>query len=85
MSAVHLRYVAAVELLGERDEALEELRADLQDVKNLYRDQIEYLVKQLTTPPGSLITAGADAVGAGNVTDGSLSTADSGRPYAAPA
>lgn len=31
------RYVAAVELLGERDEALEELRADLQDVKNLYR------------------------------------------------
>ncbi|GAX82954.1 hypothetical protein CEUSTIGMA_g10381.t1 [Chlamydomonas eustigma] len=42
------RYVAAVELLGERDEALEELRADLQDVKNLYRDQIEYLVKKLT-------------------------------------
>ena len=31
------RYVAAVELLGERDEALEELRADLMDVKNLYR------------------------------------------------
>ena len=31
------RYVAAVELLGERDEALEELRADLQDVKHLYK------------------------------------------------
>jgi hypothetical protein len=32
------RYVAAVELLGERDEALEELRADLMDVKSLLRD-----------------------------------------------
>ena len=41
------RYAAAVEMLGERDEALEELRADLQDVKNLYRDQIEFMVMQL--------------------------------------
>jgi hypothetical protein len=36
--AAALRYVAAVELLGERDEALEELRADLMDVKTLLRD-----------------------------------------------
>lgn len=35
------RYGAAVELLGERDEALEELRADLMDVKGLYKDQID--------------------------------------------
>lgn len=41
------RYTAAVEMLGERDESLEELRADLQDVKNLYRDQIEFMVMQL--------------------------------------
>lgn len=43
----HSRYLAAVELLGERDEQLEELRADLMDVKELYRDQIEYMVQQL--------------------------------------
>ncbi len=41
------RYAAAVEMLGERDESLEELRADLEDVKNLYRDQIEFMVMQL--------------------------------------
>jgi hypothetical protein len=52
------RYTAAVELLGERDEKLEELKADLQDVKELYKDQIEFMVAQLTalhsagvTPP----------------------------------
>lgn len=36
-----------MELLGERDEALEELRADLMDVKNLYREQIEFMCEQL--------------------------------------
>lgn len=48
MCALVCRYVAAVELLGERDETLEELRADLMDVKNLYREQIEFMVMQLT-------------------------------------
>lgn len=42
------RYVAAVELLGERDEALEELRADLMDVKTLLRDVT--LASTLVTP-----------------------------------
>jgi prefoldin subunit 5 len=41
------RYTAAVELLGERDEQLEEMAADLTDVKQLYKQQIEALVAQL--------------------------------------
>lgn len=41
------RYAAAVELLGERDEQLEEMAADLADVKQLYKQQIEALVAQL--------------------------------------
>ncbi len=48
MGCVCHRYVAAVELLGERDESLEELKADLMDVKQLYREQIEYMALQLT-------------------------------------
>lgn len=40
------RYRAAVELLGERDEEVEELRADIQDVKELYKEQIALLVEQ---------------------------------------
>lgn len=48
-----MRYAAAVELLGERDERLEELSADLRDVKSLYQDQIEFFVLQLSAlqPP----------------------------------
>ncbi len=49
------RYLAAVELLGERDEALDELRNDLMDVKNLYREQIDWLIARLQeAAPGSL-------------------------------
>ena len=50
------RYAQAVELVGERDEQVEELKADLTDVKHLYRDQIEFMCEQLvaaTTPRGS--------------------------------
>lgn len=46
-AALESRYAAAVELLGERDEALEEMAADLADVKQLYKQQIEALVAQL--------------------------------------
>lgn len=59
---ISIRYTAAVELLGERDEALEELRADLMDVKLLYRDQIEYLVKQLALDGGGKGNPVSDAV-----------------------
>jgi hypothetical protein len=47
LHALASRYAAAVELLGERDEQLEELAADLADVKQLYKSQIEALVAQL--------------------------------------
>ena len=39
--------LACTEMLGEKEERLEELRADLQDVKQLYKDQIEFMVEQL--------------------------------------
>ncbi|GMH42092.1 hypothetical protein BSKO_10011 [Bryopsis sp. KO-2023] len=42
------RYNACVELLGEREERLAELEADLQDVKELYRDQISFMAEELT-------------------------------------
>lgn len=38
------RLAAAEELLGEREESLSELRADLADVKQVYREQIEFCV-----------------------------------------
>lgn len=50
------RLAAAEELLGEREERLAELSADLADVKLLYKDQIEFMVEQLAiakTPPAS--------------------------------
>lgn len=39
--------LACTEMLGEKEERLEELKADLQDVKQLYKDQIEFMVEQL--------------------------------------
>lgn len=39
--------LACTEMLGEKEERVEELRADLQDVKQLYKDQIEFMVEQL--------------------------------------
>ncbi len=39
--------MACTEMLGEKEERLEELKADLQDVKQLYKDQIEFMVEQL--------------------------------------
>ncbi len=49
------RYIAAVELLGERDESLEELRADLHEVKHMYKDQIEFMCMQLTVLQASSV------------------------------
>ena len=37
------RYASALELMGERDEQVEELQADLEDVKQMYREQINLL------------------------------------------
>ena len=58
------RLAAAVELLGEKEERLAELTADLMDVKALYKDQIEFMVEQLSiaqSPPASPAPAFASA------------------------
>eukprot|EP00898_Chlorokybus_atmophyticus_P006683 jgi/Chlat1/7015/Chrsp56S06690 len=47
MDALRKRHASALELMGEREEQAEELRADLMDVKELYRDQIDMLVSQI--------------------------------------
>lgn len=44
---VQQQLLACTEMLGEKEERVEELRADLQDVKQLYKDQIEFMVEQL--------------------------------------
>lgn len=54
------RYAAAVELLGERDEQLEEMAADLMDIKHMYKQQIEALVVQLAAA-GSPAPAAPDS------------------------
>ncbi|RKO85057.1 hypothetical protein BDK51DRAFT_46853 [Blyttiomyces helicus] len=40
-------YLAALELLGERTEEVEELRQDIKDVKDLYKGQVDTLLAQL--------------------------------------
>lgn len=42
-----LRHQTALELMGEREEQVEELHADLMDVKQLYRSQISELVSRI--------------------------------------
>ena len=46
-AAIEQQLLACTEMLGEKEDRLEELRADLQDVKQLYKDQIEFMVEQL--------------------------------------
>lgn len=46
-AALEANHQAAVEMLGEKDERMEELWADLLDVKHLYRDQIEFMATRL--------------------------------------
>eukprot|EP00249_Psilotum_nudum_P011130 c22980_g1_i1 orf=618-3401(-) len=47
MDALRRRHASALELMGERDEEVEELRADLADIKQMYREQIDMLVSQI--------------------------------------
>ncbi len=42
---VNARYETTLELLGEKSELVEELRADVQDVKDMYRELVERTVK----------------------------------------
>ncbi|OAD01912.1 hypothetical protein MUCCIDRAFT_40287 [Mucor lusitanicus CBS 277.49] len=41
------RYQTLLELLGEKAEQVEELKADLQDVKEMYKSQIIDLVQKI--------------------------------------
>ncbi|XP_030525334.1 golgin candidate 5 [Rhodamnia argentea] len=47
LEALRRRHSAALELMGERDEELEELRADIVDLKEMYREQVNLLVNQI--------------------------------------
>ena len=41
------RYNMALELIGEKEEQAEELRADIEDMKILYKTQINELVEKV--------------------------------------
>ncbi|GJU28944.1 golgin candidate 5 [Tanacetum coccineum] len=47
LEALRVRHSAALELMGERDEELEELRADIVDLKEMYREQVNMLVNKI--------------------------------------
>ncbi|KAJ3704406.1 hypothetical protein LUZ61_008111 [Rhynchospora tenuis] len=47
LEALRQRHTAALELMGERDEELEELRADIVDLKEMYREQVDLLVNKI--------------------------------------
>lgn len=49
LEALKQRHFQALELMGERDEELEELRNDIVDLKDMYREQVDLLVGQLQT------------------------------------
>lgn len=45
IAEVNARYETTLEMLGEKSELVEELRADVQDVKDMYRELVERTVK----------------------------------------
>jgi chromosome segregation ATPase len=45
MDELNARYQTTLELLGEKSELVEELKADVQDVKAMYRELVERTVK----------------------------------------
>ncbi|XP_061951072.1 golgin candidate 5-like [Populus nigra] len=47
LDGLRRRHSAALELMGERDEELEELRADIVDLKEMYREQVNLLVNKI--------------------------------------
>lgn len=47
LDALRRRHSSALELMGERDEALEELRNDIADLKEMYREQVDLLVNKI--------------------------------------
>ncbi|KAI3920947.1 hypothetical protein MKW98_027657 [Papaver atlanticum] len=57
LEALRRRHSAALELMGERDEELEELRADIMDVKEMYREQVNLLVNKIQILSSSVSAA----------------------------
>ncbi|VFQ92934.1 unnamed protein product [Cuscuta campestris] len=57
LEALRRRHSAALELMGERDEELEELRADIVDLKEMYREQVNLLVNKIQVLSSSLGSA----------------------------
>lgn len=45
VAAINERYQTTLEMLGEKSELVEELKADVQDVKAMYRDLVERTIK----------------------------------------
>ncbi|KAE9616161.1 putative TATA element modulatory factor 1 TATA binding, TATA element modulatory factor 1 DNA binding [Lupinus albus] len=56
LEALRKRHSAALELMGERDEELEELRADIVDVKEMYREQVNMLVNKIQRMSSSVVS-----------------------------
>ncbi|KAF9614369.1 hypothetical protein IFM89_018244 [Coptis chinensis] len=54
LEALRRRHSAALELMGERDEELEELRADIVDLKEMYREQVNLLVNKIQVVSSSV-------------------------------
>jgi hypothetical protein len=52
LEELRCHHAAAVELLGEREEELMELRADVDDMRSLYRDQVDVLATELAAVSG---------------------------------
>ncbi|XP_076921572.1 golgin candidate 5-like [Bidens hawaiensis] len=57
IEALRRRHSAALELMGERDEELEELRADIVDLKEMYREQVNMLVNKIQVLSSSIAAA----------------------------
>ncbi|CAI9779974.1 unnamed protein product [Fraxinus pennsylvanica] len=57
LEALRRRHSAALELMGERDEELEELRADIVDLKEMYREQVNLLVNKIQGLSSSISAA----------------------------
>ncbi|KAG8643417.1 golgin candidate 5 isoform X2 [Manihot esculenta] len=55
LEALRRRHSAALELMGERDEELEELRADIVDLKEMYREQVNLLVNKIQRMSPSMV------------------------------
>ena len=45
VAEINERYQTTLEMLGEKSELVEELRADVEDVKAMYRDLVERTIK----------------------------------------